>query len=128
MSYITVPHTCPYIDDVIQKIESVLEITEEHPGEYGGPMYQVHVLLVNTTNIMEDIRCMNAELRDEGETAGEAADNFENQADDLQDMLHSAEMRAEALEEKLFDIEKEREETEWREFLRTQRNLLTASS
>lgn len=126
--YVTVPHTCPYIDDAISMLEEAYALLEEKDTEYRGPVSIARARISSSLVAMEDIRTMNAELREEGEVAGDAADNFERQVQEWQEIAVHAEEKIEMLEKKLFDIENEREEERWQEYSLTQLSLQTGSS
>ena len=118
-------HTCPYIDDVIETLETIHDELQEYDTEPHGTISRVRAYAMNACNTMEQIRNMNAELRDEGEVFAEEADKLEALVVEWQEIANHAEERIEELEEKIFDAEKE--EARWQEYSLTQLSLLTGS-
>lgn len=116
MSEISVPYTCSFIDEVLDNLRMI---------ETADTSASVLECLARIGALMEDLRYMNADLRDEGEVFAEQSDIYERQVEEWQEIAHNDELKIAVLERKLFDAEKEIDR--WRGYSKTPTNLLIGS-
>lgn len=113
MSYISVPYTCTYIDEMLSELNEMRSMIEDEmeKDEEGSSVFtEMLGRMDNVDTLSEIIRDTNVTLREEGEIAAEDAVNYERQVEIWQDVANRGAERILRMEDELavFDAEKER--------------------